>query len=252
MESVTEQMKEYVWSASKKNRYTQCGFHWKMIFEDQITSKTDRRYADVGTIVHETIKTFLRMQEAKTASHPETKDLLESIMKDLWDNSLNTLKPRANKCLDNFSNFFIDLRNKCPDLLRGAIIEKKISTTINPIDPIKIRGIIDFYSPVLGLLIDWKTGAAITLYPPMAFQGKMYEILIRSLNYEMPKTMFLMLQNNLQIDLPAMTDSWLIQELISCRDGVLAGQFPKRRGALCAWCPFQIRCVTDGICLWNL
>jgi len=131
---------------------------WKQGINGQDIHKIKDRTADAGSLAHQMILDFLKLQRTDTSEY--SKDII-----DLAENSfLSFLEWQKHKTIE-------------PILIEASLVSEKY----------KYGGTLDFYGKIDGILtlVDWKTGSGI--YDSYVYQLSAYRNLLVENGYENPE-----------------------------------------------------------------
>lgn len=205
----------------------------------------------MGTCVHLIISNYFRQVKGNPPTVSEMKSTLEAMFNHFFDPKLEPYKKEIKEMLNNFLKFEIGRIN---NWIRPILIE-------NGLEDDEFYGIIDYFDG--WQVIDWKTGAVMNIGPSEQRQGKIYERLCTKYVAELPeeikkrcspngyKVYFVTLKNGRVLEMPKVTDGWLIQQRREKQRIIASGRFNKIRSYLCNWCSVQVVCEFDDKTIWD-
>lgn len=225
------------------NTFFQCPYKWKLLYIDRI--KVPRIYnekAELGTCLHNVIAKYYEGLPDKV-NEQTIKSRAENMLRAHFEPRLSKLQPNAKEMMQNFIDFEIMRLN---DYRKPIVIEGKLRDE-------NYTGVIDYFDGKH--LIDWKSGAMMSIDKDQRIQGKIYETLLRSNGYikegEQIEVSFFTLKNGRNLILPFTTSAWLEQQRQTMLTMIKSGKFAKIPSRLCGWCDGQLTCELDGMCLWQ-
>lgn len=237
---------DHSFSPSQINMGTECPFRWNSYIRRQPTIKTETIYADVGTIIHQSIADYYEVISPRPQSGT-IEGTFEQILDRNWKTSgIKGLVSRKKKCLDNFLKFE-KKRLRTWKQYKPSLTEGKLKARINGIT---YTTIVDAYWEEDATIIDWKTGNVNKIGTSEKIQGQVMKMAIEAYGKPVERVIFVALRLGLELEMPKMTTGFVegaVQRLIEYDR---MQDFPKRKSRNCWFCQYQLRCALGGRCLW--
>lgn len=229
------------YSPSSTNQFFTCPYQWKLTRIDGVDSATIGNKNVLGENIHCIIKKYY-----DTVTSKPTVDFIKTIAHACFktyflESELKEHKEVAAEMIENFIKFEIA---RLPNYTSPIFTEKRLEDDT-------FSGIIDFFDGQK--IIDWKTGNMLSLSEKEKRQGAIYQRLLKSAGYEGNfKVFFVTLKNNRSLEMPLVTETWLMGQVQRMHSIIESGKFPKIKSGLCyGYCPAQIACEYDGEKLWE-
>lgn len=229
------------------NQFFQCPFKWKLLHINHVqTVKVRNEKKELGSNIHEIIANYYKgIPKSPTAEQIEKRAW--TCFNTYFEPRLSKFEKQAKEMMENFIKFE---KSRLPNYIKPCLIEGYLEDE-------EYKGYLDFLAitPKEALIIDWKTGAMMTITDDNRRQGKIYERLGKNNKHIMEgmkvKILFVTLRNGRQLEVPFTTMPWLDEQRRRMFSLVNAKRFPKIHSALCDWCECQIRCEFEGEKLWD-
>jgi len=159
--------------------------------------------------------------------------------KNLFDESLNEYKREMQVMLNNFIAFEV---SRIPNYRVAEIVEGWVEDDI-------YGGYVDMFDGINGY--DWKGKSLLKLYDDNLIQGKTYERIMKNKGYSQACWNFVGLENGKVLTMPSLADSWLDGKKAIMDNCIVTGDFPIKKGPLCAWCDVALACQYKFKNLWD-
>lgn len=237
-------------SASELNLFNQCPLKWRFKEDKMPTTPTDRTPADYGGEIHKIVAYYFDKLSSGSDIN-EIEILIDEAFDCGNDLILKTDVNKTKKIKKNFLKFEIDRIKTNGSIDKPYLIEKRIEIKPSQELPLLV-GVIDCYDRKSETIIDWKTGNSDFFSDSFLIQGKIYELLLRSLNLPVKKVSFVNLTHGSVKNMPKVTDSWLIGQIQNMQDNVKYKRFPKKPSGLCNWCEYRLTCEMGGGNIWEI
>jgi len=232
-------------SPSDLNRFSRCPRNWFLNKKGVAGVAVPEREKLYGRAVHNAIQLYFQ----KIPDNPTAEDIEVTAQEAFEEGrtyAMKGFKAKTKRIVENFVAFekkrLRTWREYKPSLVEKWM-EAKLFEDLPP-----FRAIIDFYGD--GVIVDWKTGKAGRMGNSNLRQGKVYEMVLRNLGYDVKKVSFFNLDLGTNLEVPRVTDGWIYKVARRMMDMVEAERFPKNPSGLCTRCQFQLDCEFDTRCLW--
>lgn len=239
---------EHFFSPSEINTGYGCPFNWKCGKERLPQIYVETKFADFGHVVHLSIKEYYSV----VSPNPH-KGLIEGTIQTILERNLKAsglkrMGTRMNKCLKNFVRFE-HMRLKNWKQYKPTHVEEKKQARINGIN---YRTIADAYWKEDATIVDWKSGRMNRIGPMEMTQGQVMKMVWEANGFPVKRVIFVCLFIGLELQMPESTIGLVENKVRSMYEYVRLGYFPKKKGYLCSFCSYQLRCQLEekGICLW--
>jgi hypothetical protein len=233
------------------NQFYNCPFQWKLVYIDKIPLvDIQNEKAKVGTCTHEIIANYYRhIPPQPTADDIEKTAIM--MFNHFFDPKLESYRKAVRTMIETFVKYE---KSRLNNYIKPILIEATLEDE-------EFKGIIDYFDGYE--IIDWKTGAINQLGFNEQRQGKIYEHLITKWAQKQPKhvqerisktgfkVFFFTLKNGRKLQMPSITEKWLMEQKEEKERIIKSGLFPKQYSGLCAWCPVQLACEFESITLWT-
>lgn len=208
----------------------------------------ESKYADFGQVVHLSIKEYYSV----ISPNPH-KGLIEGTFQGILERNLKAsglkqMHARKDKCLQNFVRFEL-MRLKSWKQYKPTHVEEKKQARVNGIN---YRTIADAYWKEDATIVDWKSGRLNRIGVMERIQGQVMKMVWEELGFPVRRVIFVALTMGLELEMPNTTVGFVESKVGSMFEYVRLNDFPKKKGYLCYFCPYQLRCALEsrGVCLW--
>lgn len=235
-------------SASSINSFRQCPRQWKYNIDGLPGIVVPEEAAIYGRAIHN----ILALYFTRVRNKPPIQSIeifIEKAFEDGYSFIMKGHTQKTNEIKKNFLEFELRRWREWKQY-KPTFVEKRFKTQVFPDLP-PFTGTVDFYAQGDGVVIDWKTGN-LEMNDYTMVQGKVYELALGSLGYPVRKVSFFALRDGRLLEVPRITKGWLYQICKNMYEQAKNNRFPPKPTALCGWCPHQIRCAYDGMCIWML
>lgn len=239
------------YSPSQIKSGVRCPYSWAATRTRLPSIEMDRTYADAGIATHEAIAEYYQVISPKPHSgliEGTFTGIIDKHWKAMGLDKIKKIKSRRDKCTQNFIDFE-KKRLTTWQQYKPTMIERRIQATVHNI---VFRTIPDVYWRTDATIVDWKSGAMNTLSEMEFIQGHVEKMVYRALNYPVKRVIFVCLLAGLELELPNLSDDYVVSRVKELEKYRRTGEFPKRKGDHCRWCSHSLRCELEsrGWHLW--
>lgn len=237
---------EHFFSPSEINTGYGCPFNWNSGRQRLPRIYVETKYADFGHITHQSIAQYY-----KTISDRPHKGAIKGTFSTIMEENLSAsglkrMGTRKDRCIENFVKFEVKRLKTWKQYLPTHIEEKKQAR----VGSFNYRTIADVYWEKDETIVDWKSGKMIQIGIIERIQGQVMKMVWNALGFPVRRVIFAALYTGLELEMPATTQGFVESMVRSMFEYNRLGHYPKKKGPLCFWCGFQLRCALEGRCLW--
>lgn len=237
---------EHFFSPSQINTVENCPYQWKGDRLHLQRIVTDMKYANAGSVVHESIAEYFKAIDQEPTKG-NIKGTFKLILDRNWKASgLKGLDSRRDKSLANFTKFECK-RLDTWEQYKPTFVEQRMKAKINGIN---YHTIVDAYWEKDETIIDWKTGNVNSIGVSERVQGQVMKMVVEAYKMPVKRVMFVSLKVGLDLTMPTTTYGFVEDKVKKIFERDKNNNFPKNRTSLCSWCGYSIRCKLDDRCLW--
>ena len=237
---------QHVFSPSQIISHEQCPFCWECNLEHQPQILTETKYADAGTVIHQSIAEYFRTINPNPTKG-EIEGTFQTILDRNWQASgLKQMEPRKDKCFESFTRFEVKRKKSWLQYI-PSMIEQNLTTTINGIN---YRTIVDAYWEKDATIVDWKSGRLNQLGIMERIQGQVMKMIITAQRKPVLRVLFVSLLVGAELPMPETTDGFVEVKVRSMFERFRTNHFPKKKGYHCDYCGYTLRCKLGDRCIW--
>jgi len=238
---------QLILSPSTINAIRRCPFSWDCSYRGEKGISVEFKAQDIGSLVHSIIADYYR----SFAQKPKDNEVLALVKRIASRHITPDFKP-SKKTIEDLLNNFIKFEIKrlhtyqdpVPTLIETYLDHKKM-----------IGGKIDVYFKSDKITIDWKTGNSFDINLDMTLQGGVYKLVLNSNNYDCSKLFFVLLKSGRVLELPRVTEGFIMEEARRANEIIISGIFKPHAGVQCKYCAYILACPLmgyGGVKLWDL
>ena len=237
---------DHSFSPSQINMGTSCPFRWNCYVRRLPTIKTETIYANVGTVIHQSIADYFDVINPEP--NPGTiQGTFEQILERNWKSSgVKGLVSRKKRCLTNFIKFE-KKRIKTWKQYKPTLTEGKLKARINGIT---YTTIVDAYWSEDATIIDWKSGSVNRIGSSEKIQGQVMKMVVEAYGHPVERVIFVSLGLGLELEMPKTTVGFVEDTVHRLKEYDKLQDFPIRRSKNCFFCGYQLRCGLKDTCIW--
>ena len=236
-------------SPSALNNFIRCPYRWRCERYKFPSIFIDESARQFGFTCHNIYELYYR----KIDDFPTKDEIIQAVEEAVTEggSSFTDSRKKATRKIRDYLHDF-EVNRVGNRVHKPELIEQRLSVKIwDDLPP--ILGIPDLFIRDTGTLIDWKFGKNAEITDEILVQGKMYEMILQSGDYDVKKVTFRYPVLGVKNNLPKVTDGWIYEKVRYMCDMIRIDKFPSREGFLCnKWCPFILSCKYKSECGWNM